>query len=448
VLRRLLAPLLVLAALAPLGAEPRIERGPSSLVYPDFWHTPLGIHRGTPALFKMLAGDDAEFNDPAGVACTRLLTQGEDTPQITAFGVNRGAGQIVYNPTMKSLAVYGSPGSGEGHFDHPVGIACDPSGRVLVADTGNHRLVKLRYRDGALHWEGVLGEPGIGPGQYHSPQGVALDSQGRIYVADTANNRVQVLSPEGWPLYMFGGDPNANNSVVEPTALAVVDPLEPYAAEPEAALYLIDLHHTRIQRFSPDGRFLGQVMGKDFGRPGAVFDSLALDYFNNVWVTDRAEGQIHKLDQHLQWVATWGHPGQEDGCLDSPRGIAIHRHFGQVLVLEQSSAQYLWIGADIDQVRLAPQLDPLHGMMVRMDYHLSERAFVDAWVETEDHERLATLLKHKLQRQGAQTLLWNGDQDNGFRIPNGTYQLVFQAEATYSSATYVKREYRRRLAVH
>jgi hypothetical protein len=277
---------------------------------------------------------------------------------------------------------------------------------------------------------------------------VALDSQGRIYVADTYNNRVQVLSPEGAPLGMFGGDSNANNSMLEPQAVAVVDALEPYTAEPAAAVYVIDMHHGRIQHFSPDGRFLGQATARDLGRASVYFDSLALDYFNNVWVTDRSSDQIHKFDQHLQWVASWGRPGTEDGCLNGPRGIAIHRHFGQVLVLEAASAQYLWIGADVDQVRLSPQLDPVHGMMVRIDYKLTERAFVDAWVETDDHQRLATLLKRKLRRQGAQTLLWNGDMDSGFRIAKGPYQLVFQAEATYSSATYVKREFRRRLMIN
>ncbi len=99
---------LVLFCLARLSqADPAVITSPSTLVYPDFWHTPLGLHRGSPALLKLMLGDKVHFNDPAGVACTRMLEHGEQSPQITAFGVNSGASQIIYNPDMTSLKVYG-----------------------------------------------------------------------------------------------------------------------------------------------------------------------------------------------------------------------------------------------------------------------------------------------------------------------------------------------------
>jgi hypothetical protein len=432
---------------APLGADARLEHSPSTLVYPDFWHTPLGIHRGTPALLALLLDKDARFDDPSGLACTHLDSMGASGPQISAFGLNSGSGQVVYNPDMKTLASYGGSGSGEGQFLRPMGIACGPDGRVVVADTGNNRLVLLQMRDKALRWERVVGEGGDAPGQFHDPSGVALDSQGRIYVADGGNNRVQVFGPDGVFVQEFGGDPNANNSMLRPLAIAVVDPDEPYAAEPGGGVYVIDQDHGRIQRFSLDGRFLGQLTAADLGRASVHFDSLALDYFNNVWVTDREASQILKFDQHLQWVDSWGKPGDEDGCLDSPRGIAIVRHYGQVLVLERESAQYLWVGSDIRDIKFSPQLDPGRGMLARLDYRVTERAWVDAWVEDKARNKLATLLDHKLQRQGDQTLFWDGNQDDGKRIPPGPYNLVFQAEATYSSATYVKRELRKAFMV-
>ena len=444
-----LAPWLLLLALsgAPLLAEPRLEKVPSSAVYPDFWHTPLGIHRGSPALLKLLTSDQARFDDPLGLACTRMDEYGEQSPQITAFGVNSNAGQIVYNPSMKSLAVFGQQGWGEGRFYKPVGVACRPDGRVVVADTGNQRLVLLRFHDGKLYWVNTLGQRGHGPGQFVDPRWVALDSQGRIYVSDTGNNRIQVLDAQGQFLYSFGDNPNANNSLDEPQAIAVVDPGEPYSPEPLGAIYVVDQHHGRVQKFSLDGRFLGQTTAEDLGRPTVYFEGIALDYFNNLWVADRSSDQLHKYDQHLQWVDSWGKPGEGDGKLSSPRGVAIYRHYGQLLVLEAESAQYLWIGTDIKEVRFSRVESRQKGPELRIDYRVTDRAWVDTWVEDLEQNKLVQLQTHKLQKEGAQTIFWNGDISGGYRIAPGTYFLVFQAEATYSSATYVKREMRKRFVV-
>lgn len=41
-----------------------------------------------------------------------------------------------------------------------------------------------------------FGGPGTGNGQFNDPEGVAVDSGGDIYVADTVNNRIQVFEPD------------------------------------------------------------------------------------------------------------------------------------------------------------------------------------------------------------------------------------------------------------
>jgi len=42
-----------------------------------------------------------------------------------------------------------------------------------------------------------VGEPGSGPGQFHIPHGIAVDRQGKVYVADRENSRIQLFSPDG-----------------------------------------------------------------------------------------------------------------------------------------------------------------------------------------------------------------------------------------------------------
>jgi tripartite motif-containing protein 71 len=71
------------------------------------------------------------------------------------------------------------------------GIAFDAAAHIVVVD-GNDRVQVLRYSDGA-HVR-TIGSEGSGNGQFNRPcGGIAIDSDGRIVVADTNNHRVQVL---------------------------------------------------------------------------------------------------------------------------------------------------------------------------------------------------------------------------------------------------------------
>src|SRR5262249_51980618 len=80
-------------------------------------------------------------------------------------------------------------------FHHPTNLALSPSGDMYVSDGyGNARVHKFAP-DGRLllSW----GEPGGGPGQFHLPHGIAVDGQGTVYVADRENSRVQLFTPDG-----------------------------------------------------------------------------------------------------------------------------------------------------------------------------------------------------------------------------------------------------------
>ena len=64
-------------------------------------------------------------------------------------------------------------------------------GRLVVADTGNHRIVQFRAAAGVI--EAQFGSFGAGPGNFSSPKGVDMTWDGEFAVADTGNNRVQVF---------------------------------------------------------------------------------------------------------------------------------------------------------------------------------------------------------------------------------------------------------------
>jgi DNA-binding beta-propeller fold protein YncE len=89
----------------------------------------------------------------------------------------------------------GNYGWGAGQFQGPIGVAFDAAGHIVVVERDNHRVQVLRYSDGAhVRTIGSWDLYYSGNGQFNNPcGGIAIDSDGRIVVADTGNHRVQVL---------------------------------------------------------------------------------------------------------------------------------------------------------------------------------------------------------------------------------------------------------------
>ncbi|OHV33409.1 MULTISPECIES: serine/threonine-protein kinase [Pseudofrankia] len=103
----------------------------------------------------------------------------------------------------------------------PRAVALDPEGRLLVADTGNHRVLRLTLaqptdpgRPGAsearrLAGTGQPGDAGDGGAAVRArllrPAGVAALRDGRVLVADTGNGRVRAVAPSGQITPLAGG---------------------------------------------------------------------------------------------------------------------------------------------------------------------------------------------------------------------------------------------------
>jgi DNA-binding beta-propeller fold protein YncE len=97
----------------------------------------------------------------------------------------------VFDSLGNFVGAYGTQGSGAGQFNAPQGLAIDSQGRVIVADSGNDRLVFLNFNGQTLSFLGSLGD------WFDEPTGVAVDKSDWIYVADTGHNRIVRTNLEG-----------------------------------------------------------------------------------------------------------------------------------------------------------------------------------------------------------------------------------------------------------
>jgi len=79
----------------------------------------------------------------------------------------------------------------------PTGLAWTPSGELLIADAGDHRVRRVDA-EGRIHTVAGVGEPGDdgdgGPAvraHLSGPEAVAADGRGTIYIADRGNRRIR-----------------------------------------------------------------------------------------------------------------------------------------------------------------------------------------------------------------------------------------------------------------
>jgi DNA-binding beta-propeller fold protein YncE len=104
--------------------------------------------------------------------------------------------------TVTTLAGDGSGSYKDGksvgaQFNYPYGIAVDPGGNVLVADTYNNRIRKVSPAGHVITLAGAGGRAysdGAGvTAAFNYPTGLASDAAGNIFVADAGNCRIRVL---------------------------------------------------------------------------------------------------------------------------------------------------------------------------------------------------------------------------------------------------------------
>ena len=172
----------------------------------------------------------------------------------------------------------------------PTGVALDPALNIYVADTKQHRIVKMSNINGAN--AAVFGTQGAGTNQFHNPQSIALDSQGRIYVADTYNNRiVRVDDLLGTNFVTFGTGGSGTGQFTNPFKVVV---------DTSNRIYICDALNNRIVRIN-DMTGAGWVsfgtLGDGTGA-GQLNDphGITVDLSNRIYIADTNNNRIVRID--------------------------------------------------------------------------------------------------------------------------------------------------------
>ncbi len=113
---------------------------------------------------------------------------------------------------------FGSPGSGNGQFNRPVGIAIDSSGNIWVVDYSNKRVEELSPSGSYLS---QLGSSGYGSGQFSGLSGLTIDKSGNFWVLNDGPYGVEEFNNSGIYLFEFSTVGSANGQLQYPGGIVV-----------------------------------------------------------------------------------------------------------------------------------------------------------------------------------------------------------------------------------
>jgi DNA-binding beta-propeller fold protein YncE len=287
-------------------------------------------------------------------------------------------------PAPRFLLQWGKQGTANGDFHFPIDIAINRADEVLVTDHYNNRVqrfdadgkflsvIAVSPNPGGMAMdqaENILvshfpasrpsgektpdritvyspagkllqewGKSGKGDGELNWPGGIAVSATGRVYVADQTNHRVQVFDSTGrfltkWGAYgtapgQFGGNSNPLSRVGGPQFVAL---------DKEGNVYTTEGSMGRVQKFTPDGKFL-LTWGDNADRPGSFGGSftgfkdkkvslqgpiaIRLDQQGHVWVS-AVSGRIQQFTSQGKYLRGFGEQGTKPGQLYAPHGLAF-----------------------------------------------------------------------------------------------------------------------------
>lgn len=231
----------------------------------------------------------------------------------------------------------GSLQLGDGQLNEPWGAAVDLEGNIYVSDTWNGRIQVFSPEGEFLRKWGIFNTTGGELGDANAlfgPRGIAFDLDGNLLVADTGNKRIVRFTPTGAEVDQMGGGGVIAGSFDEPTGVAV-DPAD-------GSIYVADAWNRRIQKFSPALEFLAEwpVPGwesKDiYHKP-----SLTVSVNGDVYATDPQFYRVFVWNREGMLRATFGRFGSEANRFGMPNGIAADLPGGTLVVADADNARIM-----------------------------------------------------------------------------------------------------------
>ena len=196
------------------------------------------------------------------------------------------------------------------------GVALALSFAAAGCSRGPERTAEKSWHSSLFSRVEIIGGRGTGPGQFNKPRSVALDAKDNLYVADMTG-RVQKFSPQGAFLGLWQ---MPQTDLGKPKGMA---------RDRDGNIVVVEPHYSRLNHFTPDGRLVLR-----WGEQGTNSGNLAFP--RAVAVNSRGEIYLSEygLVERVQRFAgpggmllnSFGRPGNGSGEFNRAEGLGIDRN--------------------------------------------------------------------------------------------------------------------------
>jgi len=336
--------------------------------------TPAALGDGHPAEEIVLGDPMGLARSPTGVLY--VADRGGTGPGHVIWAIEGGRARIIAGTGGRGVEGTGRPALSSA-LGSPQGIALDGAGRLYVADSYNHVVLRIDP-DGRLVRVAGIGRPGDegdgGPADeaaLNQPYDVRVALDGAIYIADYGNNRIRRVTPDGRIATVAGtGEPGYDGDG-GPAAAARLN--GPYGVYPDSrhGFLIADSQNHVLRRVDATG-LIETIAGT--GRPGntgdegparqAAFDTpqgIVVDEAGSIFVDDEHNHEIRVIDTAgvVHRLLGTGKPGfSADGtpadstALNDPENMVLLPD-GRLLLTEAGNGRVRMLGADHRLVTIA-----------------------------------------------------------------------------------------------
>lgn len=188
----------------------------------------------------------------------------------------------------------------------PYGVAVDPLGRLIVADTAFKRVHVYDIKKKEYIY---IDKPG--KEEFVTPIAAATDAENRIFVTDSSAAKIFVFSPKGKFIKSF-------QAGTRPTGIAI--------NRKEGIVYVSDTSSHTVNMFNIDGKSAGSfgklgILDGEFNYPVDI----TVDGEGMVYVVDSLNFRVQIFDKTGRFNSKFGNHGDGTGDFGRPKGIAVDR---------------------------------------------------------------------------------------------------------------------------